>query len=346
MHAPIIIARNRLRFGAALLRRLFWSLVLVLLLGAAAYGWATWHPLPLPQPTYAFSVKQGATLRSVARDLTTAGVIPADWVLVGLARGTGVDRAIKAGNYEIASGTTLRTLLAKLTQGDVTQTGFTIVEGWSVRDLRAALKNNPAIRATLAEAPDSELMRKVGAPEGPPEGWFFPETYFFANGTTDVSLLSRAYKLMQERLATAWAARAPGLPLATSYEALILASIVEKETGRAADRPLIAAVFVNRLRQGMRLQTDPTVIYGLGERFDGNLHRRDLDTDQPFNTYTRDGLPPTPIALPSQASIDAVLHPPSTPYLYFVARGDGTSEFSANISDHNRAVAKYQKRAR
>ena len=151
---------------------------------------------------------------------------------------------------------------------------------------------------------------------------------------------------MQERLATAWAARAPGLPLATPYEALILASIVEKETGRAADRPLIAAVFVNRLRQGMRLQTDPTVIYGLGERFDGNLHRRDLDTDQPFNTYTRDGLPPTPIALPSQASIDAVLHPPSTPYLYFVARGDGTSEFSANISDHNRAVAKYQKRAR
>ena len=148
------------------------------------------------------------------------------------------------------------------------------------------------------------------------------------------------------RLATAWSARAPGLPLTTPYDALILASIVEKETGRVADRPLIAAVFINRMRQGMRLQTDPTVIYGLGERFDGNLHRRDLDADQPFNTYTRDGLPPTPIAMPSQASLDAVLHPPFTPYLYFVSRGDGSSEFSANIDDHNRAVAKYQKGAR
>ena len=329
-----------------MVRWLFWLLALALLVGATAYGWANWYPLPLAQATYAFTVKQGASLRSVARDLTAAGIIPADWVLVGLARGAGVDRAIKAGNYEIASGTTLRTLLAKLTQGDMTQTVFTIVEGWNMRDLRAALKTNPAIKTTLGDLPDSELMQKVGAPGGPPEGWFFPETYFFANGTTDASLLTRAYKLMQERLETAWTARAPGLPLASPYEALILASIVEKETGRASDRPLIAAVFVNRLRQGMRLQTDPTVIYGLGERFDGNLRRRDLDADQAFNTYTRDGLPPTPIALPSQASLDAVLHPPSTPYLYFVARGDGTSEFSANISDHNRAVAKYQKRAR
>ncbi len=329
-----------------MLRRLFWLSAFVLLIGAAAFGWASWQPLPLPQATYAFSVKPGATLRSVARDLTAAGIIPADWVLVGLARAAGVDRAIKAGNYEIASGTTLRSLLAKLTQGDVTQTGFTIVEGWNMRDLRAALKNNPAIRTTVGDLPDNELMQKIGAPGTSPEGWFFPETYFFAHGTTDTSLLARAYRLMQERLTTAWAARAPGLPLTTPYEALILASIVEKETGRAADRPLIAAVFINRLRQGMRLQTDPTVIYGLGESFDGNLRRRDLDTDHPFNTYTRDGLPPTPIAMPSQASLDAVMHPPSAPFLYFVARGDGTSEFSANISDHNRAVAKYQKRAR
>jgi UPF0755 protein len=198
----------------------------------------------------------------------------------------------------------------------------------------------------VSNLPDAVLMQKIGAAESLPEGWFFPETYFFVNGTTDASLLVRAYRLMQERLATAWSARAPGLPLATPYEALILASIVEKETGRPADRPLIAAVLINRMRQGMRLQVDPTVIYGLGERFDGNLRRRDLDTDQPFNTYTRDGLPPTPIAMPSQASLDAVLHPPSTPYLYFVARGDGSSEFSANIEDHNRAVAKYQKGAR
>ena len=328
------------------MRGLFWLIVFSLLLGGAAYGWAAWHPLPLPQPTYAFTVKPGATLRSVARDLAAAGIIPADWVLVGLARAAGVDRAIKAGSYEIASGTTLKNLLAKLTQGDATQTGFTIIEGWNMRDLRAALKNNPAISTTVVNLPDAALMQKIGASETLPEGWFFPETYFFVNGTTDASLLVRAYKLMQERLATAWAARAPGLPLTSPYEALILASIVEKETGRAADRPLIAAVFINRLRQGMRLQTDPTVIYGLGEGFDGNLRRRDLDTDHPFNTYMRDGLPPTPIAMPSQASLDAVLHPPSTPYLFFVARGDGSSEFSANIADHNRAVAKYQKRSR
>ena len=329
-----------------MLRRLFWLFALLVLLGAGAYGWAVWHPLPLPQATYAFTVKQGATLRSVARDLAIAGVIPADWVLVGLARAAGVDRTIKAGNYEIATGTTLKSLLAKLTQGDVTQTGFTIVEGWTMRDLRAALQSNPAITTTVSNLPDPALMQKIGAAENLPEGWFFPETYFFVNGTTDASLLARAYRLMQERLATAWSARAPGLPLATPYEALILASIVEKETGRAADRPLIAAVLINRMRQGMRLQVDPTVIYGLGDRFDGNLRRRDLDTDQPFNTYTRDGLPPTPIAMPSQASLDAVLHPPSTPYLYFVARGDGSTEFSANVADHNRAVAKYQKGAR
>jgi UPF0755 protein len=328
------------------IRRLFWLLAFLLLIAGAAYGWAAWRPLPLPEPTYAFTVKPGATLRSVARDLAAAGIIPADWVLVGVARAARVDRAIKAGNYEIATGTTLTSLLAKLTQGDMTQSAFTIVEGWNMRDLRTALKNNPAIRTTAVELPDAELMQKIGAVESMPEGWFFPETYFFAGETTDAALLTRANRLMQERLATAWAARAPDLPLSSPYEALILASIVEKETGRAADRPLVAAVFINRLRQGMRLQTDPTVIYGLGERFDGSLRRRDLDTDQPFNTYTRDGLPPTPIALPSQASLDAVLHPPSTPFLYFVARGDGSSEFSENIADHNRAVAKYQKRGR
>jgi UPF0755 protein len=314
--------------------------------GAAACGWAAWYPLPLPQSPYAFSVKPGATMRSVARDLSAAGVIPAYWVLVGLARGTGVDRTIKAGNYELAAGTTLTSLLAKLTQGDVTQEAFTIVEGWSFRDLRTALKSNAAIKTTIADLTDAGLMQRIGASESRPEGMFFPDTYFFASGATDAALLARAYRTMQERLAAAWAARAPELPLASPYQALTLASIVEKETGRAADRPLIAAVFINRLRQGMRLQTDPTVIYGLGERFDGNLRRRDLDADQPFNTYTRDGLPPTPIGLPSQASLDAVLHPPATPYLYFVARGDGSSEFSSSLADHNRAVAKYQKSGR
>lgn len=328
------------------MRRLLSLVVLLLVAAAVAYGWIVAAPLSLPQNPYAFNVKPGASLRSVARELSASGVLPADWILVGWARIKGRDRAIKAGNYEIAQGTTLARLLDKLTQGDMTQTAFTIVEGWTFRDLRSALAKNPGIVPALADLPESELMKKIGATESAPEGMFFPDTYYFATGATDASLLVRAYRTMQQRLAAAWAVRAPELPLSTPYEALTLASIVEKETGRPADRPLVAAVFINRLRQGMRLQTDPTVIYGLGQQFGGTLRRRDLDADHAFNTYTREGLPPTPIALPSQASIDAVLHPPATPFLYFVARGDGSSEFSANLADHNRAVAKYQRNGR
>ncbi len=328
------------------MRRLAWCLLLLLIAAAAAYAWVVTAPLSLPSSAYTFNVKPGASLRSVARELVAAGVLPADWMLLGWARITGRDRTIKPGNYELARGTTLAGFLDKLTQGDVTQTAFTIVEGWSFRDLRAALKKNPGIQPTAADLPESELMKKIGASESVPEGMFFPDTYYFATGASDASLLTRAYRTMQQRLAAAWAVRAPELPLLTPYEALTLASIVEKETGRPADRPLIAAVFINRLRQGMRLQTDPTVIYGMGQSFAGALRRRDLDADHAFNTYTREGLPPTPIALPSQASIDAVLHPPATPFLYFVSRGDGSSEFSANLADHNRAVAKYQRNGR
>jgi UPF0755 protein len=322
---------------------LFALLVLALLACAAAYWWVTRQPLPLPEQPFGLTVRSGATLRAVAHELTGAGVLPADWTLVALGRLEGVDRNIKAGNYEVPAGTTLAGLLAKLTQGDVTQTSFIIVEGWSLRDLRAALRGEADVARSVADLPDAELMRAIGANQAQAEGWFFPDTYFFAAGASDASLLKRAYRTMQERLNAAWAVRAPGLPLQSSYEALILASIVEKETGRAADRPLIASVLLNRLQQGMRLQADPTVIYGLGERFDGNLTRRDLDTDTAYNTYLRDGLPPTPIALPSQASLDAVLHPLATQYLYFVSRGDGSSEFSANLADHNRAVARYQR---
>ena len=329
-----------------MLRTLAWLFVCVLAVAGAAFAWAARHPLPVAQAGYAFDVKSGSTLRSVAHDLRGAGIIPADWVLVALARAKGADRNIKAGNYEIPAGTTLLGLLDKLTQGDMTQSAFTIVEGWTFRDVRDALKADSGVTAAVSDLPDAELMQRIGAAEAQPEGMFFPDTYFFAKGATDASLLSRAHKLMQRRLATAWEQRAPDLPLASPYQALILASIVEKETGRAADRPLIAAVFINRLKQGMRLQTDPSVIYGLGGRFDGNLHKRDLDADQAFNTYTREGLPPTPIALPSMASLEAVLHPPATPYLYFVSRGDGSSEFSTNLADHNRAVAKYQRNGR
>jgi UPF0755 protein len=328
------------------LRRLFNLLVLAAVVGAFAYWWIAVRPLPLPESPYNFTVRAGATLRAVAHELTSAGVLPADWTLVGLARIRGVDRSIKAGNYELSSGTTLVGLLAKLSQGDATQASFTIVEGWTMRELREALKADEDIAKQVADLPGNELMAKIGASEKEPEGWFFPDTYFFAAGATDASILVRAHKLMRQRLAAAWEARATDLPITSPYQTLILASLVEKETGRAADRPLIASVFVNRLRQGMRLQTDPSVIYGMGTQFNGSLTRRDLDRDQIFNTYTREGLPPTPIALPSQASLDAVLHPPATSYLYFVSRGDGSSEFSANLADHNRAVAKYQRGGR
>ena len=237
-------------------------------------------------------------------------------------------------------------LLAKLTQGDVTQTSLTIVEGATFAELKRALRDNPQVVKSVIDLPDAELLARLGARESHPEGLFFPDTYFFAAGSTDLALLKRAHAALETRLAAAWDKRARDLPLATPYEALILASIVEKETGRPADRPLVASVFINRLRHNMRLQTDPTVIYGLGERFDGNLRKRDLEADSAYNTYTRDGLPPTPIALPSQASLDAVTQPPATAYLYFVSRGDGTSEFSASLTDHNRAVAKYQRGAR
>jgi UPF0755 protein len=328
------------------LHRLLALISVALAAGAAASWWVTQRPLPLPQEPYALTVRSGASLRAVAHELTAAGVLPADWTLVALGRLKRVDRMIKAGNYEIPSGTTLAGLLAKLSQGDVTQTSITIVEGWTFRDLKQALRADGDVARSAVDLTDAELMRAIGAPGQQPEGWFFPDTYYFASGGTDLSLLTRAYRTMQQRLDAAWATRAPGLPFRAPYDALILASIVEKETARIADRPLIASVLVNRLQQGMRLQADPTVIYGIGERFDGNLTKRDLDTDSEYNTYTRDGLPPAPIALPGQASLEAVLHPPATPYLYFVSRGDGSSEFSANLADHNRAVAKYQKNGR
>jgi UPF0755 protein len=320
----------------------------LLLFAVAAAGIAWWtvlRPLTLPRSPYEFDVKPGMSLAAVARELQGADVLPHAFPMIALARFSGVDRAIKAGSYEIETGITLRQLLGRLTQGDASQTSFAIIEGTTFADVRRALRDGGEVRNTVLDLPDSELMRRLGAPGTTAEGRFFPDTYFFAAGSSDLNLLRRAHDAMNARLAAAWEKRADGLPLASPDEALILASIVEKETGRPVDRPLIASVFVNRLKRGMRLQTDPTVIYGMGDKFDGNLRRRDLDTDTPWNTYTRDGLPPTPIALPSQASLDAVLHPPPTEFLYFVARGDGSSQFSTNLPDHNRAVAKFQKGA-
>ena len=323
-------------------------LIVAAALGAAALVAHTWYttPLPLPRSPYDFEVRPRASLGSIARSFQDAGVLPHAFALTALARLRRADRTIKAGSYEIESGITLPQLLDKLTQGDVTQTGVTFVEGSTFAEMKRVLRDNAQVAHSAIDLPDAELLARIGAAEAHPEGLFFPDTYFFATGSSDVALLRRAYRALHDRLDAAWSRRAPDLPFATAYEALILASIVEKETGRAEDRPLIASVFVNRLRRGMRLQTDPSVIYGMGARFDGNLRKRDLETDTPYNTYVREGLPPTPIALPSQASIDVVVNPPKTDYLYFVSRGDGTSEFSATLSQHNRAVSKYQKGGR
>jgi UPF0755 protein len=327
---------------------IFRAFLALLALVAAVAGWLAWkaytEPLTFPSP-YAFDVRPGSTLTAVARELGSAGVLRQPIALIALGRVQGKDRAIKAGSYEIESGITMPQLLAKLTQGDVMQSSFVIVEGATFGDVKRALRGNADVKNTLLDLPDSEIMARLGA-EGYPEGRFFPDTYYFASGSTDAAILNRALKAMDKRLAAGWEQRSTELPFKTPYEALILASIVEKETGKAVDRPLIASVFVNRLRKGMRLQSDPTVIYGMGARFDGDLRKRDLESDSAYNTYTREGLPPTPIALPSQAALDATLNPPPTDYLYFVARGDGTSKFSSTLADHNRAVSRFQKGGR
>jgi UPF0755 protein len=261
-------------------------------------------------------------------------------------RWSGQARKIRAGSYEVETGVTPRQLLAKMVQGVETLEQVRFIEGWTLRQMRQALAQAPHLKQTSAGMSDEQLMAALGRPGVPAEGRFYPDTYVYSRGVSDLTVLKRAHKALQQRVEAVWAERDPATPLKTPDELLILASIVEKETGSKADRGLVAGVFTNRLRIGMRLQTDPTVIYGLGERFDGNLRRRDLETDTPFNTYTRAGLPPTPIALPGQASLRAAVRPDPTKALYFVARGDGTSAFSETLEEHNRAVNKYQRGGR
>ncbi len=309
-------------------------------------GWFAYHanaPVQLPTVPYEFSIKSGSSLRSVAKQLADAGVLHDSWSFVLLSRLMGYASLLKAGDYELTENTSPWQLLERVTTGDVNQSEVRFIEGWTFSQLRKTLNEHPAVRHDTAGLSDLEILRLIGAGETAAEGLFFPDTYYFVRGNSDIAILKCAYRAMQNSLATAWAGRAMNLPLMDAYQALILASIVEKETGREGDRANIAGVFVNRLRLGMRLQTDPTVIYGLGEKFDGNLRKKDLLTDQEYNTYTRRGLPPTPIALPGLASIQAVLNPAKTSALYFVAKGNGESHFSSNLTDHNRAVAKYQK---
>ena len=304
--------------------------------------WFALAPIELPSPTVEFSIRPGSALRSATRQIIEAGVPVPDWQFSLLARAYGESGRLKTGTYEVSAGATPLSLLRKITRGEYAQTEILFVEGWTFRQMRDAINSHANLKHDSAELSDAQIMAKLGAPETLPEGMFFPDTYVFAKGSSDIAVLAHAYRTMQKQLTAAWAGRVPDLPFGDPYEALILASIVEKETGQASDREQIAGVFINRLKRGMKLQTDPAVIYGLGEKFDGNLRKRDLETDTPFNTYTRKGLPPHPIAMPGLASIVAVTRPASTDALYFVSRGDGTSEFSRTLVEHNRAVAKYQ----
>jgi UPF0755 protein len=316
----------------------------MVLLGLAGAGSVWWlqQPLALTAVPVELSIEPGVPARGVAQAVVDAGVQVNPKLLYWWFRLSGHARQIKAGSYEIGQGVTPRSLLRKLVRGEEAQRAVTLVEGLTFRQLRETLLAADQLKPDTKDLSDSAIMEKLGRPGLHPEGRFFPDTYSYAKGSSDLALLLRAMRVMDQRLDAAWQQRAAGLPLKTPEEALILASIVEKETGRPIDRPMISGVFNNRLRIGMLLQTDPTVIYGLGDKFDGNLRKRDLLGDTPWNTYTRAGLPPTPIAMPGKASLLAAVQPAPTKALYFVARGDGTSQFSASLEEHNRAVSKFQ----
>ena len=329
------------------MKKLFLSFVAVVVLATVIMGSVAWwfahHVIPLKQPVVDFTVQRGSNMRQAASAIAAAGVEVKPAVLYWLARLAGKASLIKAGSYEVHEGITPWLLILKLSAGDVSQGEALLVEGWTFRQVRSALESNTNLQPDTAGLSDVEILSRIGASEESPEGLFFPDTYLFDKQSSALALLARAYQAMHKHLDEAWAARDASSPLRSPYEALILASIIEKETGRAEDRSMVGSVFINRLRIGMRLQTDPTVIYGLGDGFDGRLRRRHLDTDHPWNTYTRVGLPPTPIAMPGRDSLMAAVNPQQTDYLYFVARGDGSSEFSRNLNEHNRAVDRYQR---
>lgn len=324
--------------------RTAFAALLLIVLGASALlaGWL-WRPLPLAATNVELAIEPGTSPRGIAQGWVAAGVRTSPRLLFEWFRWSGQARKIRAGNYQIEAGTTPIQLLDKMVRGDETLAYARLIEGWTFRQFRAELARTEGLKSTITGFADAQVMSAIGAPGVAPEGRFYPDSYAFSKGSTDVALLRRAYRAMQSRLAAAWDQRAADTPLRSADEALILASIVEKETGIGADRGIVAAVFVNRLRRGMPLQTDPTVIYGLGEAFDGNLRRADLLTDTPYNTYVRGGLPPTPIAMPGKASLLAAVRPETSDALYFVARGDGSSQFSRTLEEHNRAVNQYQR---
>jgi UPF0755 protein len=333
--------------GGALLRVLI-VIFLFALIGAAAFFWFDYRrfadaPLVIERADATIDIARGANYRSIVDQLRSTGLTHASpWYWRALGRELGVEGKVHAGEYAMTPGLTPRELLRRMAAGEVLQHHFMIVDGWTFKQVRLALAADAGLVQTLPGISDEDIAHRLGIEDGHPEGWFLPETYAWIKGESDYDVLGRAHAAMQKAIDRVWNARAPEAQVDSPYQALILASIVEKETGRPDERPLIAGVFMRRLKFGMRLQTDPTVIYGMGDAYHGNIRRDDLEADTPFNTYTRDGLPPTPIALPGLPALEATLHPAPGDALYFVARGDGSHEFSATLDEHNRAVQKYQ----
>lgn len=308
-------------------------------------GWLVYYaiaPLKLSPNSQEVFIQPKSGLKSIANQLVAQGVLKEPWRFIFLAKLLRKEQYLQAGSYTLNKNISPYQLLLSLNHGKTTQGSITFIEGRTFEQMRQKLAINDAVKQTIGGLSETEILKLVGAPYSVAEGLFFPDTFYFDRNTSDIELLKISYKAMQTKLDKAWQNREPNLPYKNSYEALIMASVVEKETGKASERAMIAGVFVNRLRLGMRLQTDPTVIYGMGLRFDGNIRKKDLSIDTPYNTYTRNGLPPTPIAMPGLAAIEAALHPAETKALYFVGKGDGSHVFSNNLTEHNRAVVKYQ----
>lgn len=318
--------------------------LLALVIGASLAWWAGRPILDADQAPVTFSISPGSGIKQASRQIAQAGVPVSPFMLEWLTRLSGKASKIKAGVYELRPGTSPWGLIGKIVRGEYLMDSLTIIEGWTFKQMREAIKQHSGLRHEASHWSEQELLAKIAPDYNVAEGLFYPETYVFARGSSDVQIYRQAHRAMMRRLNEAWEKRDPSLPYKTPYEALIMASIVEKETGQSSERKAIAGVFVNRLRLGMLLQTDPTVIYGMGERYQGRIRKRDLLTDTPYNTYTRAGLPPSPIALPGGESIEAALNPADTKALYFVARGDGTSHFSTNLRDHEAAVDKFIRR--
>lgn len=318
------------------------------LLGLGGLALAIWmvifmiRPLPMASETIGLQIPAGASVRGIADQLVTAGVLTEPYSFLLVVKLTGSGNKLQAGDYALNTPLQVLSLLDILKHGTFDQFKLQLIEGKTFADFRQKLAQMPGIRHDTLLLTDSELMLQVSGQSIHPEGWFFPDTYFLDAQSSDVDLYKRAYQKMVQHLSVAWEGRQAGLPYQSLYEALVMASIVEKETGVEEERPQIAGVFINRLRKGMRLQTDPAVIYGMGSRYQGNITKKDLLTDTPYNTYTRSGLPPTPIALPGLASIQAALHPAKTNALYFVANGQGRHVFTSSLEAHNQAVRAYQ----